>query len=146
MNATRYLWDFGDNTGSTENNPVHQFTSTNTFKTCLTAYNSSNCPSEICKLVPADVEPLIGIPTAFSPNGDGENDILYVRGAAIETMDLKIYNRWGQLVFETTSQEIGWDGTFNGQPQPVEAYGYVLHATFIDGSEKLLKGNITLLR
>jgi len=144
--ATRYSWDFGDNTGSTEVNPIHQYDRTGTYTTCLKAFNESNCPSVACKQVPTDVEPLIGLPTAFTPNGDGENDILYVRGAAIKTLDLKIYNRWGQLVFETTDQKIGWDGTFNGQPQPIEAYAYVLHATFIDGSAKLLKGNVTLLR
>jgi gliding motility-associated-like protein len=61
-------------------------------------------------------------------------------------MNLKIYNRWGQLVFETNSQDIGWDGKYNGEPQPIEAYGYVLNVSFIDGTSKLLKGNITLLR
>ena len=145
-NATRYYWDFGDKTSSTDVNPVHQYSLTGTFKVCLTAYNNSNCPSTVCKLVPADVEPEIGLPTAFSPNGDGDNDILYVRGAAIVTLDLKIFNRWGQLVFETKSKDIGWDGKYNGQPQPIDAYAYVLNATFIDGSAKLLKGNITLLR
>jgi len=146
INATRYLWNFGDNITSTEVNPIHQYNNTGTFKACLTAYNASNCPSQICKEVPTEVDPLVGIPSGFSPNGDGENDILYVRGAAIATMDLKIFNRWGQLVFETTSQEKGWDGTFNGQPQPIEAYAYVLQVSFIDGTSKLLKGNITLLR
>jgi gliding motility-associated-like protein len=96
--------------------------------------------------VPSEVIPLLGLPTAFSPNGDRENDVLYVRGAAIKTMDLKRWNRWGQLVFETNDQKIGWDGTFNGEPQPMEAYGYVLNVSFIDGTAKLLKGNITLLR
>ena len=145
-NATRYMWDFGDNITSTEVNPVHQYDKTGIYKACLTAYNNSNCPSVLCREAPADVEPLIGIPSAFSPNGDGENDILYVRGAAIATLDLKIFNRWGQLVFETNSQQIGWDGKFNGEPQPIDAYAYVLHASFIDGTTKLLKGNITLLR
>ena len=145
-NADHYYWDFGDNTSSTDVNPIHQYSTTATFKVCLTAYNKSDCPSSVCKLVPADVEPEIGLPTGFTPNGDGENDILYVRGAAIVTLDLKIFNRWGQLVFETTNKAIGWDGKFNGQPQPIDAYAYVLNATFIDGSAKLLKGNITLLR
>lgn len=146
INATRYLWDFGDATGSSEVNPVHQFNKTNTWTTCLTAYNTSNCPSTVCKSVPTEVIPIVGLPTGFSPNGDGENDILYVRGAAIKTMDLKIYNRWGQLVFESSSQDVGWDGKYNGEPQPIEAYGYVLSVSFIDGTAKLLKGNITLLR
>jgi len=146
INANRYYWDFGDNTSSTETNPIHQYSVTGTFKACLTAYNNSNCPSTLCRLVPTDVQPELGLPSAFSPNGDGSNDILYVRGADIVTMDLKIFNRWGQLVFETKSQSIGWDGKYNGQPQPVDAYGYVLLATFIDGTSKELKGNITLLR
>ncbi len=146
LNATRYSWDFGDDTYSEEVNPVHQFKKTDNYTVCLTAYNNSDCPSVACKSVPSEVVPLIGLPTGFSPNGDGQNDILYIRGAAIETVDLKIYNRWGELVFHTTSQEIGWNGTYNGQPQPIEAYGYVLRVTFIDGTAKLLKGNITLLR
>ncbi len=146
VNATRYHWDFGDNTTSIEVNPVHQYQKTGVYKACLTAYNSSNCPSMLCREAPADVVPLLGLPTAFSPNGDGENEILYVRGAAIATLDLKIYNRWGQLVFETTSQQKGWDGTFNGQPQPIDAYAYILNCSFIDGTTKMLKGNITLLR
>ncbi len=146
INATRYVWDFGDDTRSTDVNPVHQYNKTGNYKVCLTAYNNSNCPSIACKTVPSEVLPLVGLPTGFSPNGDGKNDILFVRGAAIKTMNLKIYNRWGQLVFESNSQDVGWDGTFNGQPQPLEAYGYVLNVSFIDGTTKLLKGNITLLR
>ena len=146
VNATSFSWDFGDNTSSTDVNPIHQYNSTGTFKTCLTAYNASGCPSKICKLVPAEVTPIVGIPTGFSPNNDGENDILYVKGEAIKVLDLKIYNRWGQLVFHTTSLEQGWDGNFNGTPQPVDAYAYVLLVDFIDGSHKTLKGNITLLR
>lgn len=146
VNATKYLWEFGDGNTSADVNPVHQFNNTGTYNTCLTAYNASNCPAKVCKKVSAEVVPLIGLPTGFSPNGDGENDVLYVRGAAIKTLDLKIYNRWGQLIFETTSKEKGWDGTYNGEPQPIEAYGYVLVASFIDGSTKTLKGNITLLR
>ncbi len=146
INANRYSWDFGDATSSLETNPVHQFSKTGTYRVCLTAYNNSNCPSVACREVPAEVVPIIGLPTGFSPNGDGENDILYVRGAAIKSLDLKIYNRWGELIFETTSKEIGWDGSYKGQPQPVDAYGYVLSVTFIDSTSKLLKGNITLLR
>ncbi|MES2704387.1 MAG: PKD domain-containing protein [Bacteroidota bacterium] len=145
-NAVRYSWDFGDATKSTEINPVHQYNKTGTYTACLTAFNAYNCPAVVCKEVPSEVVPIIGLPTGFSPNGDGQNDILYVRGAAIKTLDLKIYNRWGQLVFQTTSQTIGWDGTFNGEPQPIEAYGYVLNVSFIDGTAKLMKGNITLLR
>ena len=88
----------------------------------------------------------IGLPTGFSPNGDGKNDVLYIRGLGIKTVDLRIFNRWGQLVFETTSQNVGWDGTFGGAPQPEEVYAYLLTALMIDGTTKEVKGNVTLLR
>ena len=146
INATSYLWQFGDNSTSTETNPVHLFNNSGSFNTCLEAYNSDGCPAKICKSVLSDIVPIIGIPSAFSPNNDGSNDILYVKGAAISTLDLRIWNRWGQMVFETTDIEKGWDGTFAGQPQPIDAYAYVLIVTFIDGTGKTLKGNITLLR
>ncbi|MDR3679019.1 MAG: PKD domain-containing protein [Flavipsychrobacter sp.] len=146
IGAVRYAWDFGDNTGSTEVSPTHLYKRTGQYNACLTAYNRLSCPSKLCKATSADIRPLADLPTAFSPNGDGANDILYVRGAAIQTMDLMIFNRWGQLVFETTSQDKGWDGTYNGKPQEMDAYAYVLRVTFIDGTTLQKKGNVTLLR
>jgi gliding motility-associated-like protein len=69
-----------------------------------------------------------------------------VRGGGVETVSLMIFNRWGEKVFETSNMSIGWDGTYKGKLQEVDAYGYVLYATFIDGSSTTKKGNITLLR
>lgn len=146
VNALRYLWDFGDQATSTEVNPSHLYKKTGVYTVCLQAFNNSNCPAKVCKTVSTDIEPNAGIPTAFSPNNDGSNDILYVRGNDIETMDLKIYNRWGQLVFETQDQGTGWDGNFNGKPQPIDAYAYVLNVQFGDGTTFQKKGNVTLLR
>jgi gliding motility-associated-like protein len=146
INAVRYLWDFGDQITSTQYSPRHMYNRTGQYNACLTAYNAQECPSMLCKTAAADIQPLANLPTAFSPNGDGKNDILYVRGAAIQSMDLLIFNRWGQLVFETTSQDTGWDGTFNGKPQEMDAYAYVLKVLFIDGTSFEKKGNVTLLR
>lgn len=144
--AVTYAWDFGDGSGSNEENPEHQYLRTGTYKTCLTAVSRLGCKARVCKDVPAIVAPLIDVPTAFSPNGDGANDVLYVRGGAIKTMELKIYNRWGELVFETHRQDIGWDGTYKGQPQEMDAFAFILNATFIDGTTSQKQGNITLLR
>lgn len=144
--AVRYAWDFGDNTGSTDVNPTHMYKRTGEYTACLTAYNSQSCPAKLCKTTSADIQPIADLPTAFSPNGDGANDVLYVRGAAIQSIDLLIFNRWGQLVFESKNQEIGWDGTYNGKPQEMDAYAYVLKVLFIDGTTLQKKGNVTLLR
>lgn len=145
--ATIYRWDFGDNTQSELETPDPKYyRRTGTYRVCLQAQNTVGCSDTVCRNVDADVYPLADLPKAFSPNGDGVNDILYVRGAGIETVDLKIYNRWGQLVFESTNVDMGWDGRFNGKEQPMEAYGFTLSATFVDGNTFSKKGNVTLLR
>ncbi|MBK8807319.1 MAG: PKD domain-containing protein [Bacteroidales bacterium] len=89
----------------------------------------------------------ISVPSAFSPNGDGTNDILRARGWAYkEFVSLRIYNRWGQLVFETTDITKGWDGTFKGVPQNTDTYAYTLVATDYNDKQFETKGYITLLR
>jgi gliding motility-associated-like protein len=88
----------------------------------------------------------IFVPSAFTPNGDNENDILYVRGDNLLEVDLKIFDRWGELMFETTDQGIGWDGTFKGEPVDPDVYVYHLQAICFDGQESLIKGNITVLK
>ncbi len=112
--------------------------------------SNRGCITEVRALVEVTTEicedPFIFIPRAFTPNGDGENDILYVRGDAIEELTFKIYNRWGQLIFETEDQTMGWDGTFNGEDLPPDVYGYFVSARCINGEEYTEQGNVTLLR
>jgi gliding motility-associated-like protein len=69
-----------------------------------------------------------------------------VAGFGITKLTWKIYNRWGQLVFESRDRKIGWDGTFKGQPQPMDVYAYTLDAEFFDGSKARKSGDITLIR
>ncbi len=87
------------------------------------------------------------LPTAFSPNGDGNNDIIFVKGWGIkELLVYQIYNRWGELVFESNNLEVGWDGTYKGQPQAMDTYIYVIKALGYNDQVIEKKGNITLLR
>ena len=91
-------------------------------------------------------DPYLYIPNAFSPNGDGENEILYVRGALVEEMVFRIYDRWGEMVFESFNRSDGWDGTFRGKALDPDVYDYYLDVTCVGGDEAIVKGNITLLR
>ena len=91
-------------------------------------------------------EPYIFVPNAFSPNGDGDNDILYVRSMIIRDMVFRIYDRWGEKVYESTSMHNGWDGTFRDKKLKPDVYDYYLDGHCIDGQEFLIKGNITLIR
>ena len=146
QNAVSYQWTFGDGGSSTDINPVHQYPKTGNYTVCLTATNTLGCIDRVCKTISADVLPLADVPTGFSPNGDGANDILYVRGYSIATMDFKIFNRWGEMVFQSQNQDRGWDGTYKGKPQEMDAYAFTLQVTFVDGSTLNKRGNVTLLR
>ena len=89
------------------------------------------------------------IPTAFSPNGDNNNDILHVRGP-IKEMDFYIYDRWGELVYSavgvTPSTVEGWDGKYKGQDLNSGVFVYYFRGSLLDGKEVTQKGNITLVR
>jgi gliding motility-associated-like protein len=86
------------------------------------------------------------VPNAFTPNSDGVNDILYAYGNTIATMQLRIFNQWGQLVFESKERTRGWDGTMSGEKQPVGVYTYELKVALQDGSQVIKRGTITLIR
>lgn len=86
------------------------------------------------------------VPNAFSPNGDGANDVLYVRGQCLETLTFMVFNRWGQKVFETTDKNIGWDGTFKGDLMNTGVFVYRLEGKDYDGKGYSMKGNVTLIR
>ncbi|MBL7717933.1 MAG: PKD domain-containing protein [Flavipsychrobacter sp.] len=159
---TQYSWTFGDGTGSNLKDPVpHMYPKKGNYEICLTVTNpvdgqAGGCIDLVCKTIFVDIKPIIDIPTAFSPNGDGRNDILYVRGAAIASLNLKVFNRWGELVFETSTIEMdpndgsmrsaGWDGKVRGKEQDMDSYAYVLTATFLDGNKYEDQGNVTLIR
>jgi len=86
------------------------------------------------------------VPNAFSPNGDGVNDLLYVRGQNIDEIHFAIYDRWGEKVFETFDLHTPWDGSFRGKTLPPDVYAYYLHVRCIGGEEFIKKGNVTILK
>lgn len=86
------------------------------------------------------------LPNAFSPNGDQQNDVLFVRGNCIKEVNLQIYNRWGEKVFETNDAALGWDGTWRNVACEASVFTYILNATLLDGTEISRKGNISLVK
>ena len=90
--------------------------------------------------------PAVGVPNSFSPNGDGVNDELRVLGQGISRMQFQIFNRYGQLVFETENQAEGWDGTMNDKELNSGTFVYTLEVTFSEGIRETYTGNITLVR
>ncbi len=89
------------------------------------------------------------VPSAFTPNGDGINDIVYPDGWGIRKLIyFRIYNRWGQLLFESNDLKHGWDGTYQGAPQNMETYVYQVQVeTYVDAEPRITKsGTVKLLR
>jgi gliding motility-associated-like protein len=149
VGATSFVWLFGDGDSalrSTMDTVMHQYQKTATFQACLVAINSSGCPDTTCQPVQTLINPLLDVPNAFTPGRFGQNSIIKVQGFGISSLAFRIYNRWGQLVFETNDPNQGWDGTFKGKPQPMDVYAYTLEATFTDGKKTTKKGDITLIR
>ena len=134
-----YIWN-GTDTGQVVNaSPLVNTTYT------VTVTDSNGCVA--IAVITIDVEcGQLFVPDAFSPNGDGQNDILYVRGDCIKTMDFIIYDRWGNQVFESTDPSDGWDGKYRGQHMNTGIYAYYLSATDYDGNTYTKKGNVSLVR
>ena len=90
--------------------------------------------------------PYVYVPNSFTPNNDGLNDLLYVRGEVVESVHFAIYDRWGECVFETYNQQQGWDGTFKGKDCDQGVYVYYVEVYCIGKLKSLIKGNVTLIR
>lgn len=149
LDTYTYTWQFTESLSDlTISNPLAFPLETTTYT--LDIVDENGCTNSLdLRVVVVDrvcEEPNIFLPNAFSPNGDGENDVLRLLGNGVEAMELVIYNRWGQKVFESFDQQVGWDGTFKGKTLPPDAYGFYLKVLCVNQEEFFKKGNITLLR
>ncbi|MBL7891751.1 MAG: gliding motility-associated C-terminal domain-containing protein [Bacteroidia bacterium] len=112
---------------------------------CVILTDSNNCSNKVCTEVDIKCGDIF-VPSAFSPNGDEQNDILFVRGKCIQSFSFVVFNRWGEKVFETNNLSIGWDGKFNGQVCNTEVFVYYLKGNTLDGNNFATKGNVSLVR
>ncbi len=136
-----YLWSTGETGATITVSP----SATTTY--CVLVTDANNCTDSACVTITVDLRcGQVFVPTAFSPNNDGMNDILLVRGNCITEMTFTIYDRWGEKVFETSDPKTGWDGTYKGQALNTAVFVYHLSATVITGEKITMKGNVSLVR
>ncbi|CAN5249340.1 hypothetical protein BH09BAC5_BH09BAC5_20080 [soil metagenome] len=144
-NVTSWWWDFGDTSLIvTQQNPSHSWDYSGTYPVTLVVADSNGCTDTIVHDYIITSPPVV--PSAFSPNGDGQNDFFWVRGGPFAELELRIYNNWGELIYVGTNQSPGWDGTRDGIPQPIGVYVYTVYAKTPDAKEHHLSGDVTLLR
>ncbi len=114
----------------------------------LVATSEYGCINTDTVRIAVEVKNLLLVPNAFTPNQDGLNDVFrIIKTLNIERVyDVFVFNRWGNKVFEGHNSTVFWDGTYNGQPQDLGVYVYVIRAVTRDGEEITETGNVTLLR
>jgi len=135
--AGTYLWQ----DGSTQNFMLIQDTGTyrlTTSNTCGTSKGAIHVTAGLCTLV---------MPNAFTPNGDGRNDVFRVRYPfSVTHFVMAIYDRWGQQVFHSTNIDEGWDGTIHGSPAPTGTYVWFISLTDWQNKNQFQKGTVMLVR
>jgi gliding motility-associated-like protein len=143
-NIVSWFWDFDDYSTDTIQNPVHGFDTAGFYNVMLVVSDANGCIDTVRNMITVFLPPLI--PSGFTPNGSGANDILYVLGGPFKELQFDIYNGWGELIFTSNNQADGWDGNYKDAPQPMGVYVYVVRAVTLDDVIHNLKGDVTLMR
>lgn len=123
--AVSWSWSFGDEFSSTEQNPEHTYASLGDYAVRLEVTDGVGCITESIRNLRVEEGFRVMIPSAFTPNGNGENDLFRPKFFGLREMTFLIYNRWGELIFSTSDLETnGWDGTINGKQASNDNYTY----------------------
>lgn len=142
-NPISIKWDFGDGKTATTANPTHTYLDTGTYKVKLTVVNTNNCTDILIKTARITGVPgYLFVPNAFEP-GSGKNELktFAVRASGLSAYSLRIFNKWGEMVWQSDKLDIngspteGWDGLMHGQPAPQGVYVWYISARFINGTE-----------
>jgi gliding motility-associated-like protein len=150
VTISTWAWSFGDGTTSDQQTPPdHLFPQTgqeSNYTVTLVVENSFGCTDTATQAIEVLKSCFIAVPGAFTPNGDGVNDYLYPLNALMAVdLQFRVYNRWGQMVFETTNWLNKWDGTVGGHPAPAGTYVWTLAYTDPDTGKRIFQKGTSLL-
>ena len=158
-NAVAWQWNFGDGTGSTEQNPTHVYTEVGVYDVTLEVWSAGGCPSLyiLSDGVTAEASGEILFPNAFTPNNSGPtggyysqtdytNDVFHPIFKGVSEYRLSIFNRWGELIFESNDVSIGWDGYYRDVECKPDVYVWKAEGRFSDGRAFMKAGDVTLIR
>ncbi|MGZ4043733.1 MAG: PKD domain-containing protein, partial [Bacteroidia bacterium] len=139
-----WSWNFGNTNTSVAQNPSNVYSDKGIFPVQLAIKDGNGCADTIIKDIYVTLLPMV--PSAFTPNNDGHNDILFVKGGPFVKMSFRVYNNWGEILFTSDDQEKGWDGTFKGQPSPLGVYVWILDVELYNGNSVRKTGDVTILK
>jgi gliding motility-associated-like protein len=145
--ATSYVWSFNNGDYSFEESPSYDFIDVKNYNVSLTAIDDFGCQSEVTRIVNIHPEYTIFIPNSFTPDSDGLNDIFEAAGTGIEEFEMKVFDRWGGLIFESSNIDLGWDGNnYSGLPTDNGVYLYHVALYDYNGRVWVYNGDINLTR
>lgn len=158
IGADAFIWRFGDGNTSNDRDPIHAYADSGVYDVTIIAINTTTgCQDSFA--LDAQVQVILGgeskVANAFTPNRSGpgsaspnpqDNDIFLPQVEGVNDFNMKVYNRWGELLFESSDQDQGWDGYYKGQLMPQGVYVYRLELTFENGRREAKVGDITLIR
>lgn len=146
QNATNYEWEFGDGNSDTFIHPTNIYDIPGLYYITLIAIDDKGCTDTIVKPINIEEEWFIYVPNTFTPDGDRNNNDFRAVTVGVKSLNVDVYNRWGEVVF--TSNELGfaWDGTYNGVYAQDGTYTYNIGFITNSGREKVIRGHVNLLR
>ncbi|NDB35814.1 MAG: hypothetical protein EB023_10865 [Flavobacteriia bacterium] len=153
VGATGYVWNFGDGNLSNEEFPEHMFQGTSEgFTITLIASTSMGCMDSTSLTMSANLGAVYYVPNTFTPDGDKFNQVfkpVFSTGVSAEGYEMLIYNRWGEVMFESHNINVGWDGSYGSEGLDCPSGTYTYKITFLTVSsqeKKILTGHVNLLR
>ena len=145
--AIMYEWDFDNGSISNERNPIVDFQNIKNHEVVLHVVSAEGCESEIMKNINISPEYTLYAPNAFTPNGDGNNDVFLAKGNGVTSFEMQVFDRWGGIVFESSDIEYGWDG-LDASANSAGIGTYMYHISLYDYNGKLwvYNGELNLMR
>jgi len=146
-NASYWEWEFGEGSTSTDQNPIQYYYTDGFYDITLIVTSPDGCKDTMVKIDYIDVVgPEIFVPSLFTPNNDGANDVLWVRGEEIVSFEFRVYNQLGLLMFQTNNPKLGWSGKVEGKDQPAGNYIWTVTGETRRGKTVFNQGVVTLAR
>ena len=147
LGANSYFWNFDNGVTSSELNPIIDFLDIRAFDVLLHVISADGCEDDIIKTINITPEFALYTPSAFTPNGDGDNDVFLAEGNGVDSFEMQVFDRWGGIVFESSDIEYGWNG-LDASDNIVGLGIYVFHISAYDYNGKLwvYNGELNLMR
>ncbi len=146
QNATSYIWDFGNGSGDTFPHPSTTYPDPGMYNVTLIAVDDKGCTDTITKPINIEEEWYVYIPNTFTPDGDRFNNDWSISTVGVRSLEVSLYNRWGEVIFTSNDLNFEWDGTYLGLYVPDGTYTYDVNFVTNSGRDRNLRGHVNVLK